>query len=86
MAHFERGFGARHAAALGELARRVGLDYFQIDCGETPDGRLLIFEIGNAMIVHAMDPETLFPYKATQMKRLFGAFQAMLRRAAAAAR
>ena len=86
MAHFDRGFGARHAVALAEITRRVGLDYFQIDCGETPDGRLLIFEIGNAMIVHAMDPETLFPYKATQMKRLFGAFQAMLRRAAAAAR
>jgi hypothetical protein len=80
MADFDQGFGARHRAGLSEIARRIGLDYFLIDCAETPTGDLLIFEVGNAMIVHAMDPDSVFPYKAGPMKKLFGAFQAMLRR------
>jgi len=86
MRDFDTSFGARHQEALREVARRCGLDYLIMDCGETRDGRLLIFEIGNAMIVHSMDPEHLFPYKAGQMKKLFGAFQAMLRARALAAR
>ncbi|MGD0722432.1 MAG: hypothetical protein ABR970_15450 [Roseiarcus sp.] len=79
MGAFDQEFGARHRAGLSEIARRIGLDYFLIDCAETPAGDLLIFEVGNAMIVHAMDPESVFPYKAAPMKKLFGAFQAMLR-------
>jgi hypothetical protein len=86
MRDFDASFGARHQEALREIARRCGLDYLIMDCGETRDGRLLIFEIGNAMIVHSMDPEHVFPYKAGQMKKLFGAFQAMLRARALAAR
>ena len=79
MRDFDTNFGAVHRETLREIARRSGLDYLIIDCGETRDGQLLIFEVGNAMIVHSMDPEHIFPYKATQMKKLFGAFQAMLR-------
>lgn len=79
MRDFDTNFGAAHREALREIARRSGLNYLIIDCGETRDGQLLIFEVGNAMIVHSMDPEHIFPYKATQMKKLFGAFQAMLR-------
>jgi hypothetical protein len=30
-----------------------------------------------------MDPPELFPYKPPQMRKVFGAFEAMLRRAAA---
>jgi hypothetical protein len=86
MRDFDASFGARHQPALREIAQRCGLDYLIMDCGETRDGRLLIFEIGNAMIVHSMDPEHVFPYKAGQMKKLFGAFQAMLRSRALAAR
>jgi hypothetical protein len=67
---------------LDALAKRVGLDYFGIDCGETPEGELLIFEADVAMIVHAMDPPDLFPYKGPQMRKVFEAFRAMLERAA----
>jgi hypothetical protein len=84
MEDFDHDFGARHRKALREIARRSGLDYLIMDCGETSDGELLIFEVGNAMIVHAMDPEDIFPYKTVQMRKLFGAFQAMLRRRALA--
>jgi hypothetical protein len=82
MQDFDRDFGARHLEALQQITQRTGLDYLVMDCAETKDGRLLIFEVGNAMIVHAMDPESIFPYKSSQMKKLFGAFQAMLRRRA----
>jgi hypothetical protein len=86
MRDFDASFGARHQAALREIARRCGLDYLIMDCAETPDGRLLVFEVGNAMIVHSMDPELVFPYKTSQMRKLFGAFQTMLRARAEAAR
>jgi len=81
MAEFDRDFALRHAGALAGIAERIGLDYVTIDCAETPDGRSLVFEVGNGMIVHAMDPPGLFPYKAPQMRKVFGAFEAMLRNA-----
>jgi hypothetical protein len=34
------------------------------------------------MIVHDMDPPDLFPYKKPQMRKVFDAFEAMLRRRA----
>ncbi len=82
MRDFDTDFARRHAAALAAIAERVGLDYFAIDCGELPDGRLLLFEADIAMIVHAMDPPDLFPYKGPQMHKVFAAFRAMLRRRA----
>ncbi len=78
MRDFEHDFARRHQAALGAIARRIGLDYFAIDCGVMPDGRLVLFEADIAMIVHAMDPPDLFPYKAPQMRKVFDAFRAML--------
>ena len=60
------------------VAERVGLDYFGIDCAETPDGRLLLFEGDIAMIVHAMDSPEIFPYKPPQMQKIFAAFRALL--------
>jgi hypothetical protein len=79
MAAFDSGFAGRHAAAFAALRRQIGLDYFQIDCAELPDGRLLVFEAAVAGIVHLMDPPDLFPYKPAQMQRVFQAFSAMLR-------
>jgi glutathione synthase/RimK-type ligase-like ATP-grasp enzyme len=84
MAHFDEGFAARHAAALAEIDQRIGLSYVGIDCAETPDGRLLVFEIDNAMIVHGMDPEDVYPYKKAAMAKVFAAFRAMLGEAAGA--
>ena len=80
MGDFDGDFATRHATALGAIAARVGLDYFGIDCGETPDGRLLVFEADIAMIVHAMDSIEVYPYKAPQMRKVFAAFRAMLYR------
>jgi hypothetical protein len=81
IANFDEDFANRHATALKAIAERVDLDYIPLDCGETTDGRLLVFEIGTNMIIHSMDPPDLFPYKRPQMERILGAFQAMLRNA-----
>ena len=82
MAQFDAGFARRHRGALRALDRWMGLDYYQIDCAETQDGRLLVFEADVAAIIHAMDPPDLYPYKVPQMRRVFAAFEAMLRRRA----
>jgi hypothetical protein len=82
MANFDNDFAVRHAAAFKAIAERTGLEYLPIDCGETQDGKLLVFEVGTGMIVHSMDPPDLFPYKRPQMEKVFKAFQAMLQDAA----
>lgn len=80
MMDFDDGFARRHEAALRAVTERVGLDYFGIDCAETPDGKLLMLEVGVAMIVHSMDAPGLFPHRSTQMRKIRDAFRAMLRR------
>jgi hypothetical protein len=85
MRTFDIGFGRRHETALASLAERIGLDYFIIDCAETKEGSLLIFEADNTAVVHNMDPPAVFPYKAPQMRKIFDAFAAMLERRAARA-
>jgi hypothetical protein len=76
--NFYADFGLRHHHALAEIAEVLGLDYFGIDCAEMLDGRLLVFEAGTALVVHAMDPPDIFPYKARHMQTLFAAFQDLL--------
>ena len=80
MAGFDRGFAARHRRAFSILCERIGLDYFTIDCGESQDGKLLVFEADAEAIIHMMDPPDLFPYKIPQMHRVFTAFEDMLHR------
>jgi hypothetical protein len=82
MSTFDTGFAQRHCAALSGLSKRIGLDYFTVDCAETKEGSLLIFEADNTAIVHDMDPPDIFPYKAPQMRKVFDAFAAMLHRRA----
>ena len=78
MAAFDDGFARRHAAALAEIDARIGLPWLGIDCAETRDGRLLIFEVDNAMVVHAMDDPGRYPYKGPVMGKVFDAFEGML--------
>jgi glutathione synthase/RimK-type ligase-like ATP-grasp enzyme len=78
MQTFESGFAQRHRTALAGLSDRIGLDYFTVDCAETKEGSLLIFEADNTAIVHDMDRPDLFPYKVPQMRKVFEAFAAML--------
>ena len=82
MTHFDD-FARRHQAALDAIYQRTQLDYVCIDCAETPDGRLFVFEIDHAMVVHAMDTEEMFPYKQFHMQKVQTAFRDFLFRLAA---
>lgn len=81
MAHFDQQFAARHATALQAIDQRMGLPYIGIDCAETRSGELLIFEVDNAMVVHAMDPVEMYPYKKPAMQKVFSAFRQLLEHA-----
>jgi hypothetical protein len=80
-ADFDTGFAARHGVALAGIDERIGLDYHSIDCAETADGRLLVFEADSGGVAHAMDPIDPFGYKRPHMVRLFAAFRDLLLRA-----
>ena len=82
MASFETEFAPKHKKAFADITQLIGLDYLGIDCAEMADGRLLIFEVDHAMVVHAMDPVDVYPYKQAAMKTLFAAFHAMVFKAA----
>jgi glutathione synthase/RimK-type ligase-like ATP-grasp enzyme len=85
MADFEQQFAARHAAAFAAIYRRMQLPYLGMDCAETRDGKLLVFESDNAMVVHALDPVDKYPYKKPAMQKVFDAFHRMLDKAHASA-
>jgi tetratricopeptide (TPR) repeat protein len=78
LADLSSSFGGALAAALSDVAVRIGLEYFGIDCSIDRDGRLLIFEADPAMLVHTSDPVDLFPYKQQYIPRIFRALEAML--------
>lgn len=80
MRDFDTDFAVRHERALDEMSRRVGLDYFIVDCAENDKGELLVFEADNTAVVHNMDSPVVFPYKPPQMRKIFAAFTAMLSR------
>jgi len=80
MRTFDIGFARRHRTALADMADRIGLDYFTIDCAENKRGELLVFEADNTAVVHNMDSPELFPYKPPQMRVIFEAFAGMLHR------
>ena len=82
MAQFDEGFARRHAAALGAIHDRLQLDYVVLDCAETGDDQLLLFEADSAAMVHANDPVDVFPYKQPQMQKVFSAFRGLLGRSA----
>jgi glutathione synthase/RimK-type ligase-like ATP-grasp enzyme len=78
MERFDEEFARRHSPAFQAIHERTGLDYVGIDCSEAPDGSLLIFEVDSNMVIHAIDPVDVYPYKQPQMKKVFSAFRAML--------
>ncbi|CAK0767616.1 RimK family alpha-L-glutamate ligase [Gammaproteobacteria bacterium] len=84
METFDSDFAVRHGPALKTIYEHIGLSYFGIDCAETQSGELLLFEIDNSMVVHALDPEDIFPYKKPAMRKVFTAFRKMLENAAQA--
>jgi tetratricopeptide (TPR) repeat protein len=79
LADVENVFDGPRARVLDDIARRVGLDYFGVDCSVLEDGRVLIFEIDPAMIVHLADPIELYPYKHKYVPRIPAALEMLIR-------
>lgn len=74
MAQFDL-FAQHHQSALQAICTRTKLDYLCIDCAQTRDGQLLVFEIDHAMVIHAMDLEYQFPFKQVHMQKVKDAFR-----------
>lgn len=72
------GFGTRHRHDFLAIYQTIDLPYIGLDCGEMPNGDLLVFEVDCGMTVHNMDSSDLFPYKPPQMRKVFDAFYQML--------
>ena len=75
-----QGFVRKHKAALTAISERMKLEYLVMDCAETRSGDLLLFEIDHGGVVHAMDVESIFPYKNAHINKAQQAFRALLRR------
>ncbi len=64
--------------ALEEIAARIGLDYFGLDCGLMPDGTLVVFEVETGMIVHDRPEGDVFAYRQAPARRILTAVAAMI--------
>jgi len=78
MDNFDQGFAIQHGPALKAIAERLGLDYVILDCAQTHDGRLLLFEVDSRAWIHATDSLVLFPRKPHVMQKAFDAFRTLL--------
>jgi hypothetical protein len=74
----ESTFGPQAMATLDAIRRRIGLDYFGIDCALDPDGRVLVFEVNASMLIHLHNEG--FDYKTPHVMRIKAAFEEMLAR------
>ena len=77
----ERVFGAAAMAALADIRRRVGLDYFGIDCALDAQGRVIVFEVNASMLIHLHNEG--FDYKTPHVMRIKAAFEQLLEARAA---
>lgn len=80
LARIEDVFHGELAEALRETAALLPLDYVGIDCAIGRDGKLLIFEADNAMIIHTLDDPVLYGYKHRYVPRILTALDALVRR------
>ena len=77
-------FRPAHYEVLHAIRRRIGLDYFGIDCALDGHGNLVVFEVNASMLVHADNAE--FPYKDPFVRAIKAAFDEMVRERAGLAR
>lgn len=65
-------------ATFGEMAERIGLEYFGVDCAAMPDGRVLVFECDPAAFIHCGEAiDGPFSYKYDYVPRIFEALEGL---------
>ncbi|MGH6955646.1 MAG: tetratricopeptide repeat protein, partial [Caulobacteraceae bacterium] len=74
----EAALGHSAMEALGDLARRLDLDFAGADFASLADGRLLLFEANATMLVHPEAPDGPLAHKNPHVERIFAAFRGML--------
>lgn len=72
--------GAAAMAAIGEVGRRMDLDYCGMDFSVLPDGRVLVFEANATMLVHRELERGPLAHKNVAVEAICEAFQALLTR------
>ena len=70
-------------AAIGEIGRRLDLDYCGLDFSVLPDGRVLVFEANATMLVHPEAEDGALAYRNPAVACITDAFQALLAKRAA---
>jgi len=79
LADFDSVFAPALQADLAEMGRRLGLDYFAVDCSIDGQGRLVLFEVDVGAVIHTFDDPKLYAYKHRYVPRIYDAVQAMLK-------
>jgi tetratricopeptide (TPR) repeat protein/glutathione synthase/RimK-type ligase-like ATP-grasp enzyme len=65
---------------LKSISDRIGIDYFGVDFAVTPEGKVVLFEVDVAAIVHMMDDKVIYAYKHQYVPPLIAAAKAMVAR------
>ena len=76
--HPEAALGARAFRAIGEIGRRLDLDFAGVDFALLADGRALLFEANAAMLVHPEPTDGPLSHKNPFVQRILEAFWARL--------
>lgn len=74
----EAALGARGAAAIAAIGRRLDLDYAGVDFTLLPDGSVFVFEANATMLVHRERPDGDLAHKNAHVQRIADAFEAMM--------
>ncbi len=67
---------------MAQVANRIGLEYFGIDCTLSAEGTVLIFEADAAMLVHDEEPGGVFNYKRPAVEAIRRSLTELFRRKA----
>ena len=78
----EAALGRRAFEAIGEIGRRLDLDFAGVDFALTTDSRVLLFEANATMLAHAEAPDGALAHKNVHINQILEAFWSMLENAA----